>query len=176
MKNENEVFEAAFARTMSHEGGYVDSAFDVGGETKYGISKTAYPDLDIASLTPDDAKKIYFKDFWIKQKLGLIESPIIATKIFDLTINMGAFGGGLVVQQALHDLDKIVIMDGIIGIETVTAINSCNPIIYTSALIGRACAKYCAIYDKFVSDSKSEDAISFYRNCLKSWLRRTLEV
>ncbi len=180
MDNEQEIFDAVFAQAMSHEGGYVDSVFDRGGETKYGISKAAYPDLDIASLTPQQAKEIYYRDFWVKQKLGELYSPIIAFKIFDLTINMGTFGGGIVVQQALFDLGKDIIMDGVIGLQTITAINSCNPITFLTVLIGRACAKYANIYEKFVDDlrKKNDNTKSgyvFYRNCLVSWFKRALE-
>ena len=48
-------FNHALALVLSLEGIGNDS-HDPGGETKYGISKRAYPDLDIANLTEEDAK------------------------------------------------------------------------------------------------------------------------
>ncbi len=51
------------------EGGYVIDPSDPGGMTKFGISKRAYPKLDIASLTRDEAVAIYYRDYW--QKYGL---------------------------------------------------------------------------------------------------------
>ena len=57
-------FDTAFDRLMAHEGGYVNDPKDPGGETKWGVSKRSYPDLDIKNLTKDDAKAIFRKDFW----------------------------------------------------------------------------------------------------------------
>ena len=56
-------FDKAFDRLMGHEGGYTPGKGDPGGETKWGISKRSYPHLDIQSLTRDDAKVIYRRDF-----------------------------------------------------------------------------------------------------------------
>lgn len=57
-------FDQAFDRLMGHEGGYVNDPNDPGGETKWGVSKRSYPDLDIKNLTKDDAKAIFRRDFW----------------------------------------------------------------------------------------------------------------
>lgn len=57
-------FDAAFAIVVGLEGGYVNDPLDPGGETKYGISKRAFPDLDIKDLTVDQAKAIYRKKYW----------------------------------------------------------------------------------------------------------------
>jgi lysozyme family protein len=45
------AFARAIARLLGDEGGLVDTPADPGGETKFGISKREYPDLDIAALT-----------------------------------------------------------------------------------------------------------------------------
>ena len=52
--------------TLDHEGGYVNDPTDPGGETNYGISKRAYPKIDIKALTKHEAVKIYYKDYWVK--------------------------------------------------------------------------------------------------------------
>jgi len=49
---------------LKREGGYVDDPTDRGGETKYGISKRSYPQLDIKNLTLEQALEIYRKDYW----------------------------------------------------------------------------------------------------------------
>ena len=49
-------FEQAVAMVFKHEGGYVNDPKDPGGETRWGISKRAYPDVDILRLTEDEAK------------------------------------------------------------------------------------------------------------------------
>ena len=41
------TFEQCIDHVLKHEGGYVDDPKDLGGETNFGISKRAYPELDI---------------------------------------------------------------------------------------------------------------------------------
>ena len=38
-------------KTLGKEGGYVNNSRDPGGETNFGISKRAYPNVDIKNLT-----------------------------------------------------------------------------------------------------------------------------
>ncbi len=82
------TFNEAIERVLKHEGGYVNDPTDKGGETNYGISKRAYPDLDIKNLTKEDAKKIYYQDYWLKSYADQL--PIDVRYIhFDTAINMG---------------------------------------------------------------------------------------
>ena len=62
-------FTEAIGVILYHEGGYVNDKDDPGGETMMGISKRAYPNLDIKGLTEDDVKEIYHKDYWLKGKI-----------------------------------------------------------------------------------------------------------
>jgi len=81
-------FERAFSFVVGEEGGYVNNSIDPGGETKFGISKRAYPDLDIAALTLEAARAIYLKDYW--NALGLDERPYgAALCLFDCGVNQG---------------------------------------------------------------------------------------
>lgn len=57
-------FDKCVEFVLASEGGYVNDKYDAGGETKFGISKRAYPDLDIINLTIEQAKDIYYKDYW----------------------------------------------------------------------------------------------------------------
>ena len=58
-------FEEAFKEVIKIEKGYVNSEFDRGGETKFGISKKTYPELDIANLTWKKQKLFTFMTFGI---------------------------------------------------------------------------------------------------------------
>lgn len=80
------TFDEAFARLIGHEGGYVNDPRDPGGETKFGISKRSYPDVNIATLTEDAAKAIYYRDFW--KPLGDAH-PAIKFQMFDFAVNSG---------------------------------------------------------------------------------------
>lgn len=79
-------FDTAFARLINIEGGYSNDPNDPGGETKYGISKRSYPNVDIKNLTLDGAKAIYRADFW--DVLGTAD-PAIKFQAFDFAVNSG---------------------------------------------------------------------------------------
>lgn len=92
-------FNRAFAFVVGEEGGYVNNPSDPGLETKYGISKRAYPDLDIANLTLEAAKAIYLKDYW--SALALDMRPYgAALCLFDCAVNQG-------VNRSLELLNRV---------------------------------------------------------------------
>jgi lysozyme family protein len=91
-------FEEAFARLVSHEGGYVNNPADPGGETKFGISKRSYPHLDIKNLTREAAMAIYYTDFW--QPLGDAD-PAVKFQTFDFAVNSG-------IPTAIRKLQAVV--------------------------------------------------------------------
>jgi lysozyme family protein len=70
------------------EGGYVNHAEDPGGETKYGISKRAHPDVDIKELTKAQAEEIYYRDYWLKAGCDKLPWPDCVVH-FDAAVNMG---------------------------------------------------------------------------------------
>lgn len=82
-------FLQAFAVVVGEEGGYVNDPKDPGGETKFGISKRAYPNLDIPQLTLAQAQEIYRRDYW--NALGCDELTWeMALVTFDCAVNQGA--------------------------------------------------------------------------------------
>ena len=91
-------FDTAFSRLIDSEGGYINNPADPGGETKFGISKRSYPDLDIANLTVDQARTIYYDDFW--RVLGDAH-PAIKFQVFDFAVNSG-------IQTAIRKLQLAV--------------------------------------------------------------------
>lgn len=82
------TFQQAISKVIDFEGGYVNDPNDPGGETKYGISKRAYPNLDIASLTVEDATSIYQRDYWDKIGGDSLPSPLNFLA-FDCAVNQG---------------------------------------------------------------------------------------
>lgn len=89
-------FPQAVALVVGIEAGYDNNPADPGGETKYGISKRAYPDVDIANLTLEQAQAIYQRDYW--EALGCDAMPwSLALLVFDCGVNMG-----LSVARLLH--------------------------------------------------------------------------
>lgn len=103
------TFDHAFDRVLGHEGGYVSHPADPGGETKWGISKRSYPHLDILTLTRDDAKVIYRRDFWNRMKADHLPDGV-AFQLFDFAVNSG-------IETAVRHLQRAVGVadDGIWG-------------------------------------------------------------
>ncbi len=98
----SEKFKKAVDYVLANEGGYVFDKNDPGGETKWGISKRSYPRLNIRALSVDEAKKIYYCDYWLKGKFEQIPDKNIATQVFDLSVNLGIRPATIVLQRALR--------------------------------------------------------------------------
>lgn len=82
------TFNIVFERLLGHEGKYVNNPYDPGGETKWGISKRSYPHLDIFNLTVEQAKDIYFRDFWQRINADKLYNGV-AFQVMDFAINSG---------------------------------------------------------------------------------------
>ena len=91
-------FDLAFDRLLNSEGGYVNNPNDPGGETKFGISKRSYPNVDIAALTLQEAKNIYLRDFWNPLQDA---HPAIKFQVFDFAVNSG-------IQTAVRKLQAAI--------------------------------------------------------------------
>ena len=109
-------FDEVFARVIGHEGGHVDDKSDPGGETKFGISKRAYPDEDIKALTIERAKALYRRDYWDKIR-GDELAPAIDEFTFDFAVNSGVRTASESLQGAVGAL-----RDGRIGPKTIAAL------------------------------------------------------
>lgn len=118
--NIEENFEKAIVHILKFEGGYVNDPKDPGGETKYGISKRAYPKVDIKKLTVDEAKNIYYNDYWLKSKCDKMNYKV-ATVVFDMAVNAGVKTSAKILQRALG-----VSSDGIIGPITLSVLKGAH--------------------------------------------------
>jgi lysozyme family protein len=115
------MFDDAFAKTLGHEGGYVNNASDPGGETNFGISKRAYPMVDIAGLTVEQAKVIYRRDYWGPAGCDAVPDTL-KFHLFDFAVNAG-------VKTAIKALQRSTgeTQDGILGPLTLQAVQSTDP-------------------------------------------------
>lgn len=110
------AFDDALKITLKWEGGYSDNSHDPGGETRFGISKRAYPDLDIENLTEDEAREIYRRDYWDAVSGDLLP-PGVSTVVFDCAVNLGPNRAVKFLQLAVGAK-----ADGVIGPLTLAAI------------------------------------------------------
>ncbi|MCW7552572.1 N-acetylmuramidase [Endozoicomonas gorgoniicola] len=153
------AFETAIAFVLSEEGGYVNDPNDNGGETNYGISKRAYPDLDIKNLTVGQAEAIYYQDYWLKCCCN--ELPVaVACVVLDTAVNMGPRTAIRFLQQSLR-----LKVDGLMGPQTLRHAHHNPPLSYLSDYLSRRARRY---FDIAQTDSQRR----FYRG----WLKRTYEL
>lgn len=111
-------FDQAFSVLMQHEGGYSNDANDPGGETKYGISKRAYPALDIKNLTLEQAAAIYRRDYWGPAGCDAVPDPL-RMDLFDMAVNSGVKAAVRCLQRAAGET-----ADGVLGPRTLQAVQS----------------------------------------------------
>lgn len=120
---ENNNWEKAIEFTLKMEGGAVaeNDPNDPGGLTKWGISQRAYPTLDIANLTLEQAKEIYKRDYW--ESCWCDKMPFaFAVAVFDSAVNQGT-GRSIRLLQAALNVDA----DGILGPTTMKAVAAASP-------------------------------------------------
>lgn len=114
------TFDLAFDRLMTAEGDYVNNPADPGGETRWGISKRAYPAVDIKTLTRNGAKALYLRDFW--QRLDANALPAsVAVQVFDFAVNSGIETAVRALQRAVGVAD-----DGHWGPVSAAAARACS--------------------------------------------------
>lgn len=124
------IFVKSFDRVIGHEGRFQKIQGDrgnwTGGKvasgvlkgTKFGISAMTYPDLDIENLTVEQAKEIYYRDWWVK--LGMDKwKPALSYQMFDAAINHGMHNAAKMLQRAVATPD-----DGAIGPATRRAVDT----------------------------------------------------
>lgn len=129
-------FEKAVSFVLRHEGGYSNDTHDSGGETKYGISKAAYPTLDIKNLTMDDAKAIYKLDYWDRCFCAVFPQPI-SFVLFDAAVNQGQAKAIRMLQAALK-----VKQDGKVGPITIGAAQRADIGHITAMFVARRAYQY----------------------------------
>lgn len=151
-------FLRAVEFTLAQEGVYSNDRNDSGGVTKFGISTPTFReyqrrtgllrDVSVAALTRDEAREVYRALFW---RFDSLESQMIATKVFDLCVNMGPSTGVLLAQQAARMLGATIEADGVFGPRTSAAINGLSRgrrLAFYKALVYQAASRYVAIVAK----------------------------
>lgn len=99
---------------LKDEGGYVFDRADPGGETKYGISKRAYPKEDIKNLTPARALEIYTRDYW--ERAGTDSLPCsLAYCVFDFGVNAGVSRSVKTLQRVLQTQQNGILDQGVLN-------------------------------------------------------------
>jgi len=172
-------FHWAYTVLAHHEGGFVDHANDPGGATNYGVSlrflRQEGLDIDndgdideddIRAITPEKSKAIYKEKFWIPCRCEQIRSTAVATKVFDMAVNMGQKQAYKIVQRAINALqyEPSLIVDGLVGVKTIEAVNSFDREDY--ALLDAIREEQADFYETLINEKPQ---LSSFR---LGWLRR----
>jgi lysozyme family protein len=144
-----EQIRAAILKTIKKEGGYVNDPHDSGGETKYGISKRSWPQVDIAKLTVWDAFKIYKQWYADPLRIKEIDNPRIGWKIFDVGVNAGLVRAVKLAQEVTG-----AEVDGIMGPQTIHAINETDEATFFMHFIPALEAFYADIVERNPTQQK----------------------
>ena len=119
-------FEKAMMFVTKWEGIYSFDKDDPGGETKYGISKRAFPSVNIKALTYDQAKELMFVNYWLKGKCNNVQ-PKLKTAYFDSCVNIGITNSGKILQRTINSFKKAKLeVDGLFGEKSLKALGDCN--------------------------------------------------
>ena len=154
-------FLAAVERVLADEGGYSSNPADPGGATKFGISARSNPGVNIAALTRDAAIEIYWREWWLR--FGFAQLPAaVASKTFDLAVNVGSVHAIQCLQRALRACGFPVTEDGVIGPATTLAARRADAAALTAAMRSEAAGHY-----RLVAANQKRGA-----DFLKGWLNR----
>ena len=116
----NNNFPKCLEVILKSEGGYVNDPHDRGGETNMGISKRAFPDVDIKNLTKEHASAIYKKYYWDKVQGDGLPSGLDLV-VFDSAVNSGPAQAVKWLQRSIGVKD-----DGVLGPITIMALQKAN--------------------------------------------------
>jgi lysozyme family protein len=174
-------FDRAINILLLHEGKF---CVDEGGATNYGISlryaKTVgdldgdglldfdfdhdgdVDEIDIRNMDPATARRTYRNQWW--DRYHYTEFPdSLATKMLDLSVNMGPPQAHKLLQRAINACNHTITVDGVLGPQTISAVNSIQEDILLSELRLAALAFYQYLMDKNPQSRKNH-----------GWLRRAV--
>ena len=137
-------FEEAIKVVLRHEGGWVDDPADRGGETNFGISTLIIAREGITNeflgmppgprapgwlkkLTLEGAVRVYRQLFWDRYGYAGINDLVVATKVFDCAVNCGPARSHAMAQRAANLCGAPCDVDGLLGPESMKAINASPP-------------------------------------------------
>ena len=154
-------FDDIIEVVLHHEGGYVNDPDDPGGETNFGIAKRSHPDVDIANLTKEGAKEIYYQDYWMKNRFPQLPDDLKHI-YFDMCVNQGRGRAVKILQRAANAKGADLKVDGGLGPKTIGALKGVE--------LDRVRAYRIKYYADLVT--RKPDLEKFYFG----WFRRGLEV
>ena len=161
-------FNAAVAVVLGHEGGYLED-HTTGEISKFGLTAEFLRSIGlphdrdaIRNLSREQAIQIYREHWWERYGFERLPDQRLATKLFDLAVNLGPQRAVRFLQQALVRCGAHLVVDGLLGERTIAAANEAPVECVLSHLRALAAEHYRTLAAK---DPK-------YLPYLKGWLER----
>ncbi len=95
---DDENFKTALDFVFNSEGGFSDRKSDRGGRTNLGVTQSTYnyyrtkrglPCKDVKNITREEAKNVYYEDFWKASGADNIDNRAMAVAMFDTAVLHG---------------------------------------------------------------------------------------
>ena len=148
------------ALILKNEGGYTNHPADTGGETHYGISRTAHPEAWVdGTVSQEAARAIYLTQYVTYPKFDQIPDPYLMMQLVDFGVHSGP---GLAIMKLQGILG--VTVDGILGPETFGTMAQRDP----RDINNRLAVERAKMLGRIVIRDKSQIAF------LSGWLNRAL--
>lgn len=160
-------FETAFKYTLKNEGGFSNVTHDRGGATRFGITmstasrwfKRPVSVKEMENFPLETAKEIYHAWYWLPLNLDAIDSPSVATCIYDVGVVSGVRTSAKLAQKACN---APLVIDGHFGPKTIATINSLDEQGFILSFEKVVTERFYAIVERTPSQKKF----------LRGWLRR----
>jgi len=155
-------FTQAFQLTIANEGGYGNDPDDPGGETYKGVARKIFSKWDgwtkvdmlkrqydfPANLDKDpelqqNVSDFYRITFWDKMNGDQITNQNVANSIFDFGVNAGIGTSASLAQMVVGATS-----DGVIGPDSISAINNFDPDFFLASFTVTKIARYVNIVKK----------------------------
>jgi len=120
---------------IAREGGFVNDPDDPGGATKYGVTIHTMRRLgldldrdgdvdvgDVRRLSRADAQAIFIEHYFHRPQIDALPVALQAS-VFDMYVNAGA-NAVKILQRLLNDMGQAVAVDGVIGPQTIAAVQA----------------------------------------------------
>ena len=133
------AFKTIFSITKSHEGGYVDSPHDKGGETYCGISRRAYPEWggwfhidtiksqrqikwnEVLECLDESVVDFYYENIW--KRFRIDEVRYNQDLIFDMFVNHSYKAATKLIWRSIVESGIMLSFDGVMGSDTIAKLN-----------------------------------------------------
>lgn len=152
---------------LNAEGGYANNAADLGGETNKGITWATWQQYfgdthdRFLAMSSDDWTYIFVTGFWNGIMGNQIASQSIADFMADFYWGSGSYAI-TILQTVLNQLGANLTVDGVMGPNTLAAVNATDP----QTLLDALKAATAAYYQNIVASNPSQSVF------LQGWLNR----